>query len=384
MVKGGLAEWGECFRTISLDQTPRSLAHKKGTFAVSLYSGQIAIFDAITGSQMAVLHGHTELVRSITFSLDGTFLVSGGDDKIVKLWDVQTGGVVRTFCGHIYGIHSVAISLDCITIASGCRCTILLWHAQTGDSFCVIDGLNHQVTSLNFSPTNSQLLLSATHDGNVQQWGLDGCQIGPTHEGRGAAFSLDGTNFVSWGGQVATVRNSNSRVVVAELHVSSGNFKCCCFSPDGKFVAGCAGYTSYIWDITGLDPHLIKSLIGHKSVIIALIFPSSLISVSHDITIKFWQTGTPSTDPGPTGTESTPSKSSPIESVSLQVKDGIAISSDLAGVVKTWNILTGLCKASFQTPAPSISWRDAQLIEGRLIIVWHEDQELCILSRFSP
>jgi len=92
-------------------------------------SGGIAVLDAITGSQVAVLSGHTDWVRSVTFSLDGIFLVSGGEDKNTILWDVQTGGVVKTFCGHSSWVLSVSISLDCTTIASGPRDkTIRLWN----------------------------------------------------------------------------------------------------------------------------------------------------------------------------------------------------------------------------------------------------------------
>ena len=377
VVKGAQTEWGACSRTISLDSVPMSLAYQNGTLAVSLKSGKIAILDAITGSQVAVLHGHTEWVRSLAFSLDGIFLVSGGNDD-VKLWDVQTGGVVKTFCGHTASVLSVSISPDCTTIASGSRDkTVRLWHVQAGDCFCVIDGFDDPVNSVSFSPTNSQLLMSASGN-TIQQWGIDGCQIGPTHKGRGVAFSPDGTHFISWGGQAATVQNSDFRVVIAELQVPSGSFLCCCFSSNGQFVAGGADEATYIWDITGSDPHLIDTLIGHISHISSLIFPSSLISASYDRTIKFWQIGAPSIDLPATDTVSTPPPPLPIQYVSLQVRDGVAISCDLAGVVKTWDILTGLCKATFQTPAEGSSWRDVQLIEGRLIVVLQEDQKIYI------
>jgi len=378
VVKGGPAEWGTCSRTISLNSRPLSLAYKKGVFATGLESGQIAVFDIITGSQMALLHRHTKAVNSITFSLDGIFLVSGSADMTVKLWDVQTGGVVKTFSGDISLVCCVAISSDNTTIASEFGQAIHLWHVQTGDCFCIIDGLGGLMRSISFSPTNPQLLISANYDGNVQQWGIDGCQIGPSHRGWGVAFSLDGINFVSWVGHVATVQNSDSRVVVAKLQVSSGNFVCCCFSFDGKFVAGSVDHTCYIWDITGLDPHLIKTLIGHTNEITSLIFPSSLITASTDNTIKFWQTSAPSTDPGATDRGFTPLTPSKIRSVSLQVRDGVAISSDSFGVVKTWDILTGLCKASSYIPAPRQGWRDVQPMGGRLIVVWHEDQKLYI------
>ena len=379
VVKGAPAEWGACSRTISPDSVPMSLAYQKGTFAVGLQSCKIAVLDAITGSQVAVLPGHTGYVRSLTLSLDGLFLVSGGNDNDIKLWDVQTGGIIKTFHGHTYYVLSVSISPDCTTIASGSSDkTIRLWHVQAGNCFCVIDGFGDRVNSISFSPTNPQLLVSGCEDSTVQQWDINGCQIGPTCKGRGVAFSPDGTHFVSWGGQAATVQSSDSRVVIAELHVSSDNFECCCFSPNCKFVAGGAGYTIYIWDITSSDPCLIDTLIGHTSYITSLIFSSFLISASHDKTIKLWQISAPSTDQPVTDTIYTLPTPSPIQSVSLQVRDGVAISSDRAGVVKTWDILTGLCKATFQTPAEGSTWRDAQLIEGRLIVVWYMNQTIHI------
>ena len=337
--------------------------------------GEIVIIDVITGGQVAVLS--SRWARALTFSLDGIFLVSGGDDETVKLWDVQTGGVVKTFHGHTQVVNSVSISPDGVAVASGSQDnTIRLWHVQAGDCFCVIEGFNNGVCSVSFSPTNPQLLVSASGDSVVQQWDIDGHQIGPTCKGWGAAFSSDGTYFVSWEGQVATVWNSDSRAIVAELQVSSDHFQCCCFSPNGKLVAGVAGITIYIWDITGSDPHLIETLIGHTLDITSLIFPSSLISASKDNTVKFWQIGAPSTDSAATDKMAT--LPWPIDSVSLQVREGVVISSDSVGVVKVWDILTGLCKASIQTPAPSHNWKDVQLIEGRLIVVWHPYGKLCI------
>ena len=100
MVGGIPAEWGTCSRTVALNHIPLSLACWKDIIAVGLGSRNIIILDGITGTQSAVLPGHTGHVRSVVFSSDGTLLVSGSDDETVKLWDVQTGGVVNTFHGH--------------------------------------------------------------------------------------------------------------------------------------------------------------------------------------------------------------------------------------------------------------------------------------------
>ena len=47
--------------------------------------------------QVQTLAGHSGTVWSVTFSLDGTRIVSGSDDKLVKIWDVETGDEVNSF-----------------------------------------------------------------------------------------------------------------------------------------------------------------------------------------------------------------------------------------------------------------------------------------------
>ena len=120
VIKGLPAEWGTCSHTVSLNGYAQNLSYWNNTIAVGLSSGNIIILNAITGSQEAVLSGHTGEVRSIAYSLDGVFLVSESEDATVKLWDIQTGGVVKTFF-HDYSefSSSVSISADYTRIASG-------------------------------------------------------------------------------------------------------------------------------------------------------------------------------------------------------------------------------------------------------------------------
>ena len=107
MIKRARAGWGTCSRIVSLDRCIWSLSYWNSTIAVGSGNRDIIILDAITGTQMAVLSGHTDEVNCVTFSSDGRSLVSGSDDKTVKLWDVQTGGVVKTFHGHTWWVLSV-------------------------------------------------------------------------------------------------------------------------------------------------------------------------------------------------------------------------------------------------------------------------------------
>jgi len=366
-------EWGACTRTVScINYHTETLAYHNNTIATGL-DNDITIFNALTGSQTAVLSA--QYVISVAFSLDGVLLVSGSYDGTIKLWDVQTGGVVKTFCGHTNMVLSVSISVDNTTIASGSADkTIYLWNIGAGECQ-VIKEHNDWVTTVSFSPTNPQLLLSASRDGTVQKWDTDGHQIGLPIPGSHVAFSPDGTQFVSCNGSAVTIWNTDSGETVAEFHLHNAKPHICCFSPDGGFIACAAGYTIYLWDITGPDPHFIKSLVGHIKRVTSLVFSSSLtlISASRDGSIKFWEIGASSANP-------VVPHSFPISAVSLQAKDGLAFSVDSAGVVRTWSIFTGLCKESFETQAKDIGVGDIQLLGDRLIIIGYKKDkgEICM------
>jgi len=384
VVKGFLAEWGVCSRTVLLHQVPQTLSCGNNTIAIGLWSGDIIILDAITGSQGAVLSGHIDVVRSLAFSLGGTSLVSGSDDETVRLWDMQTGGGVKTFYGHHGRVFSVSISSDCTIIASGSTGgEICLWDTQTGELKRMVEQQD-TVVHLSFSPIDSGQLTFIS-GGDIQQWDINGRPTRSAYYGSHVAFSPDYTQSASWRGTTITVQNSDSRAIVAKFSVADGGGgECCCFSPDGRLIVASAGKIIYVWDIASPNPHSVGTFVGHFDNITSLVFFSSscLISASDDKSVKFWQIGVLSTDPAATDPKPTPPASAQIKSISLQARDGIVISSDSAGVVKIWDILTGFCKASFQTSLTGGVWRDAQLIDGRLIFIWYIVQygykQICI------
>ena len=61
------------------------LSYQSDIIAVGLQNRDIIIFDAITGSEIAVLSGHIGWVMSIAFSVDGRSLVSESVDKTVNV-----------------------------------------------------------------------------------------------------------------------------------------------------------------------------------------------------------------------------------------------------------------------------------------------------------
>ena len=369
--------WDTCSRTIPLEDTPSAFACWGDILAIGL-KFNVVLLDAITGSRTSVLCDHMGRVDSLTFSLDGTLLVSSSSDNTVKLWDVQTGGVVRTFSDNTFDVSAASISLDGATIALGTRSgAIHLWDVQTGKRDFVEMRHDNRVTSINFSTTDPRRLLSSSRDGTVRQWGVDGHQIGTSYrEANGVimedlAYTPDGTRFITFGGGIATIRDSGSGEVVGKFHVPGGSSPHrCCFSPDGRFVACAAGNTISVWDITLPEARFVGRFIGHSAHVTSLAFSSSLVSASQDRSLKFWQSSSFLADSTTAGRTTV---STPIMSARLLAQDGILVTSDESGMVKTWDLITGVCKSSFPTPAKGV--RDTHLVDGTLITVWWMDKK---------
>jgi WD40 repeat protein len=67
--------------------------------------------------ELVIQNGHSNIVSSVAFSPDGKTLASGSWDNTIKLWDVETGEIVRTLEGHSSRVTSVAFSHDGKTLA---------------------------------------------------------------------------------------------------------------------------------------------------------------------------------------------------------------------------------------------------------------------------
>lgn len=72
-----------------------------------------------TGKITNTLEGHAMPIRSIAFSKDGKYLITGSDDCHVKIYEVNSGELVGTLSGHGSWVVSVAFSPDNNFFASG-------------------------------------------------------------------------------------------------------------------------------------------------------------------------------------------------------------------------------------------------------------------------
>ena len=373
VVNGRPDKWGACSRIVSFDYYPKAIASHKDMVVVGLSSGDIIILDAITGTRRSALLGHVDGVVSLAFSLDGTLLVSGSKDDTVKLWDIQTGGLVKTFRSNVYRVRSVSISPDSTTIVSGSRINaICLWDVRTGECYRIIKlspkSQGHVVISVIFPPSTRGHLVSVSAGGLVQQWDINGSEIRPQMPGY-ISFSPDGSRFVLYGNESPTVRDSDSGTTITTLP-SVQNLHFCCFSPSGEFIAGHSDAAIYVWDISHQNARLAGTFASHDSSISSLLYSSSIVSVFSDRTVRFLKIDDSSLDQATT--KWTALTSAEITQVFLRGEKDNAISVNSDRTVKIWDLSTDLHTTLSQAfPAAGVL-RDARLVKGQLIITCHQ------------
>ena len=115
--------------------------------------GEITFWNAYTGKRLKKLEGHESGVISLSFSSDSKTLLSRSyRNKTMRLWDVQTGKLIRRIQDP-EGSSSAAYSPDGTTIASGnLNQGVSLWDAETGKLTKTLYSVRDAVRFLAFSP----------------------------------------------------------------------------------------------------------------------------------------------------------------------------------------------------------------------------------------
>ncbi len=269
----------------------------------------VRTWDASDGKCLNMVGGYSNWILSVAFSPEssssalvkgvGGFLASGGEDKVIRIWDLHTRKIATTLRGHTSRIWSVAFSPDSRLLASGSDDrSIRIWDLKAnGGKQClqVLTDHNHWVRSVAFSP-DGQLLASGSDDHTVRIWDVHqgiGRSIlhGHTNWVRSVAFSPDG-QLIASGSDDRTVRiwNVHSYASPKILSGHQNLVRAIAFSPDGQLIAsGSNDHTVKIWDVhTG---ECIKTLTGHKNWVHSVAFSSDgqiLLSGCQDGTIYLW------------------------------------------------------------------------------------------------
>jgi len=93
----------------------------------------------LSATQLRMLFAHRgDAFNSLTWSPDSRIIATGSEDSNIRLWDIESGRLVRTLDGHQGWVRSVAWSGDGQWLASGADDrTVRLWDVESGTEIAV-------------------------------------------------------------------------------------------------------------------------------------------------------------------------------------------------------------------------------------------------------
>jgi WD40 repeat protein len=275
--------------------------------------GSLILWDLTDATEIQRLRGHNMMVYDVTFTADGRRAIScsgaanpgaSASNATVKLWDLHTGEVLRSFDAPLGLLFQVAVSPDDQSALISSPATVVsILDLESWTQAGVLAGHEGWVPCLEFTP-DGRRALSGSVDGTLILWDVTSREIVHrlTVRGQGLwslAMSPDGQTVLSdsgdnageasmmlWDLEMGQEIRAFSRPDPPEGTGVSG----IAYLPDGRSAISCEGDGVLIeWDLeTGQE---IRRLGQHSSLRTRIVVPPDgrlALTSGMDGTLAFW------------------------------------------------------------------------------------------------
>lgn len=180
------------------------------------------------------LKGHQGKVEALQFSADGNYVVTGGNDKLVNLWDIESGKLLHSLAGHQQRVTQARfVDNDQLIVSTSMDGTIRLWNAKSGKPIQTLSNTGGAVYDV-----------AVNHDGTL--W---------------STIGYDGN---------ANILDAQTRETIHSLQGQNEPLYTVTFSPDSSRIATAGDTTAALWDVS--SGNLIELLDTNVTAIRALQF----------------------------------------------------------------------------------------------------------------
>lgn len=276
---------------------------------------------------------HTDIIKSLAVISSSKKLITGSKDKLIKIWNLQNGRLIRTIRGVNSCVRALAV-LDNKNIVSGsCANKIQIWNSSNGALVRTLNGHSSKVNALVVLANN--LIASGSKDKTIRIWDSTNGEIIRMLTGHSGAVwvlnVLNDNNYIVSGSDDKTVKiwnwqtgeliriinghtnwinsltvlsnndivsasddsilrvwNSDTGELIRSLEGHSDSIKSITVLRDNLIASGSSDRTIKIWNSTSGE--LITSVENHSSEInlLAILNSDFIVSASHDLNIKIW------------------------------------------------------------------------------------------------
>ncbi|KAL8138375.1 hypothetical protein V2J09_004376 [Rumex salicifolius] len=208
------------------------------------------------------IRGHRNAVYCAIFDRSGRYVITGSDDRLVKIWSMETAFCLASCRGHEGDITDLAVSSHNTLVASASNDFVIrVWRLPDGIPISVLQGHKGAVTAIAFNPRTTAScayqLLSSSDDGTCRIWDARNSQNKPRiYEPRRVEALTGRSNNASSGGA-----QQNNQIL------------CCAFNANGTiFVTGSSDTLARVWstckssfDDSAQPNHEMDILSGHEN-----------------------------------------------------------------------------------------------------------------------
>jgi len=221
-----------------------SALSRDGKLVIGDNGDRLVVWGVGSGLPMRAIHGaHRGDVLCCAISPDGTWALSGGRDRRLRMWSLPDGKLIRTLEGHRDAIWRCAISPDGRWLASASADqSVRVWSAESGALRFQLIGHSDQVNCCAISP-DGRYIASASQDGTARLWSAaDGSELARLDGHRDqpvivCTFSPDG-RYLATGAYDRKINlwEVGTGRLVTQLEKHTHNVQAIAFSPDGQWL----------------------------------------------------------------------------------------------------------------------------------------------------
>lgn len=129
----------------------------------------VRLYELGSGRVLRELRGHTGRITSLVLWGEGR-VVSGSGDKTLRVWDLASASCLRTLAGHSGWVSALALVEDRRALSASEDRTLRLWDLESGETLRVFEGHAAKVAAV--ACLDRRRAVSGAADGDLRLWDL--------------------------------------------------------------------------------------------------------------------------------------------------------------------------------------------------------------------